>query len=171
MAGPDADVTLGYKRTTATDIAANPAVLTANGLTSIDHQTIGRATETSPSVRAAETRWGSFIVPQDNLALEQEYGAQWLSGGWHGRAWSASVGVDNATNRYPDKTTSAGNLNTNGISRTAISRRTGSTAASTMPRWLTLGEASGLRLAQPGPHLPEAGVLSFESAVFHSIPA
>ena len=129
------DFTLGYNRnrTTATDIAANPAVLAANGLTLIDHQTIGRATETSPSsklsfaaehalgdwsLRVAETRWGSFVVPQNNLALEQKYGADWLldiSGGWHHGSWSATVGVDNVTNRYPDKTTSAGNLNTNGI--------------------------------------------------------
>ena len=129
------DFTLGYNRnrTTATDIAASPAVLAANGLTLIDHQTIGRATGTSPSsklslaaehalgdwsLRVAETRWGSFVVPQNNLALEQKYGANWLldlSAGWHHGPWNATVGVDNATNRYPDKTTSAGNLNTNGI--------------------------------------------------------
>jgi iron complex outermembrane receptor protein len=129
------DFTLGYNRnrTTASSIEANPAVLAANGLTLIDHQSIGRATETSPSsklslaaehalgdwsLRVAETRWGSFIVPQNNLALEQKYGADWLldiSGGWHHGAWSATLGVDNVTNRYPDKTTSAGNLNTNGI--------------------------------------------------------
>ena len=129
------DFTLAYNRnrTTASSIEATPAILAANGLTLIDHQTIGRATETSPSsklslsadhtigawnVRAAETRWGSFIVPQNNLALEQKYGANWLldlSGGWHGGPWSATVGVDNVTNRYPSKTTSAGNLNTNGI--------------------------------------------------------
>ena len=57
-------------------------------------------------------------MPQNNLALEQKYGADWLldiSGGWHHGAWSATLGVDNVTNRYPDKTTSAGNLNTNGI--------------------------------------------------------
>jgi len=75
------DFTFAYNRnrTTATDIEANPAVLAANGLTLIDHQTIGRATETSPSsklslsadhtrgdwgLRATETRWGSFVVPQ-----------------------------------------------------------------------------------------------------------
>lgn len=129
------DFTLGYNRnrTTATHIAANPAVLAANGLTLIDHQTLGRATEASPSsklslaaehalgewtLRVAETRWGSFVVPQNNRALEQKYGADWLldvSGGWHRGAWSATLGVDNVTNRYPDKTTSAGNLNTNGI--------------------------------------------------------
>jgi iron complex outermembrane receptor protein len=129
------DFTLGYNRnrTTATDIAPDPAVLAANGLTLIDHQTIGRATETSPSsklslaadhalgawsLRVAETRWGSFIVPQNNLALEQKYGADWLldiSGGWRHGPWSTTLGVDNVTNRYPDKTTSAGNLNTNGI--------------------------------------------------------
>jgi len=129
------DFTLAYNRnrTTATNIEATPAVLAANGLTLIDHQTIGRATETSPSsklslaaehalgawsLRVAETRWGSFIVPQNNLALEQKYGAKWLldlSAGWRQGPWSATLGSDNVTNRYPDKTTSAGNLNTNGI--------------------------------------------------------
>ena len=129
------DFTLGFNRnrTTATDIEPNPAVLAANGLTLIDHQTIGRATETSPSsklslsaehalgdwsLRATETRWGSFVVPQNNLALEQKYGADWLldlAGSWRHGAWSATLGIDNVTNRYPDKTTSAGNLNTNGI--------------------------------------------------------
>ena len=129
------DFTLGYNRnrTTVSHLADNPAVLSANGLTLIDHQTIGRATETSPSsklalaaehtlgawnARLAETRYGSFIVPQNNLALEQKYGAKWVldaSAGWTHGPWGLTVGADNLTNRYPDKVTSAGNLNTNGI--------------------------------------------------------
>ncbi len=108
-------------------------MLAANNLTLIDHQTIGRATATSPSsklslsadhaigdwsLRVAGTRWGSFVVPQNNLALEQKYGADWLldlSGGWRHGAVSATLGVDNVANKTPDRTTSAGNLNTNGI--------------------------------------------------------
>jgi iron complex outermembrane receptor protein len=129
------DFTLAFNRnrTTLGSLAANPAVLSANGLTLIDHQTVGRATETSPSsklsaavehtlgpwhARLAETRYGSFIVPQNNLALEQKYDPSWVldaSAGWSGSAWAFTVGADNLTNRYPDKITSAGNLNTNGI--------------------------------------------------------
>jgi iron complex outermembrane receptor protein len=129
------DFTLAYNRnrTEVTKVAGNPDVLTANGLTLIDHQTIGRATEASPSsklslaidhsiggwnARLAETRYGSFVVPQNTLSLEQKYSAEWVldaSAGWKGGPWSVALGVDNVTNRYPDKVTSAGNLNTNGI--------------------------------------------------------
>jgi iron complex outermembrane receptor protein len=129
------DFTLAFNRnrTTVSNVAANPAVLSANGLTLIDHQTIGRATEATPSsklvlsaehaigvwsARLAQTRYGSFIVPQNTAALEQKYSPSWIldaSAGWKHGAWSLGAGVDNVTNRYPDKVTSAGNLNTNGI--------------------------------------------------------
>ncbi len=129
------DFTLAFNRnrTTVSGVAANPDVLTANGLTLIDHQTIGRATEASPSsklalaadhaigawsARLAETRYGSFIVPQNTAALEQKYDPSWVldaSLGWKHGPWSVGAGADNVTNRYPDKITSAGNLNTNGI--------------------------------------------------------
>ena len=131
------DFTLAYNHnhTNVTHVADNPALLAANGLTLIDRQTIGRATVASPSsklsfavehtlgawnARLAATRYGSYTVPQNNVTLDQPFGAAWVgdvSAGWRGGAWSATLGIDNFSNRYPDPVTSAGNLNTNGIFR------------------------------------------------------
>lgn len=131
------DFTLAYNhnRTSVVNVAANPALLTANNLTLIDRQTIGRATVASPTsklalavehtlgawnARLAGTRYGGFTVPQNNATLDQDFGAAWVgdaSVGWRGGPWSATVGIDNFNNRYPDPVTSAGNLNTNGIFR------------------------------------------------------
>ena len=112
----------------------NPAILTANGLTLIDRQTINRITVGSPKdkfslatdwslgdwgARGVVTRYGSFTVPQNNPALDQVYDPQWvldLSGSVKlNKNWRLSAGIDNVTNRYPDQVTSAGNLNNNGI--------------------------------------------------------
>ncbi|MBJ7309097.1 TonB-dependent receptor plug domain-containing protein [Rugamonas sp. CCM 8940] len=115
-------------------VAANPALLSANGLTLIDRQTINRLTVGSPkdkfslstdytvanwNGRAVATRYGSFTVPQNNAALDQTYDPQWVldvSGSVKlGKNWKLSAGIDNVTNRYPDQVTSNGNLNNNGI--------------------------------------------------------
>jgi iron complex outermembrane receptor protein len=115
-------------------VNANPAVLTANGLTLIDRQTINRITVGSPKdkfslatdwsladwgARAVVTRYGSFTVPQNNATLDQTYDPQWvldLSASVKlGKSWRLSMGIDNVTDRYPDQVTSAGNLNNNGI--------------------------------------------------------
>jgi iron complex outermembrane receptor protein len=112
----------------------NPAVLTANGLTLIDRQTINRLTVGSPKdkfslatdwtlgawgARGVVTRYGSFTVPQNDARLDQVYDPQWvldLSASVKlGKNWRLSVGIDNVTDRYPDQVTSAGNLNNNGI--------------------------------------------------------
>ncbi|MYN16658.1 TonB-dependent receptor [Rugamonas sp. FT107W] len=112
----------------------NPAILSANGLTLIDRQTINRITVGSPKdkfslatdwslgdwgARGVVTRYGSFTVPQNNPALDQVYDPQWvldLSGSVKlNKNWRLSAGIDNVTNRYPDQVTSAGNLNNNGI--------------------------------------------------------
>ena len=112
----------------------NPAILTANGLTLIDRQTINRLTVGSPKdkfslatdwslgawgARGVVTRYGSFTVPQNSAALDQVYSPQWvldLSGSVKlNKNWRLSAGIDNVTNRYPDQVTSAGNLNNNGI--------------------------------------------------------
>ncbi|MES2164293.1 MAG: TonB-dependent receptor [Pseudomonadota bacterium] len=112
----------------------NPAILTTNGLTLIDRQTINRLTVGSPKdklslatdwtlgawgARGVVTRYGSFTVPQNNAALDQVYDPQWvldLSGSVKlNKNWRLSAGIDNVTNRYPDQVTSAGNLNNNGI--------------------------------------------------------
>jgi iron complex outermembrane receptor protein len=131
------DLSLGYNhnRNSVRSVAANPAVLTQNNLTLIDAQTLGRATVAAPesklalgadhsvgrwAVRTTATRYGSFVVPQNTAALNQTYGAAWvldLSGSVKVDRWTFTAGADNLTNRYPDPTTSAGNLNTNGIFR------------------------------------------------------
>ncbi|MRW83249.1 TonB-dependent receptor [Pseudoduganella sp. FT26W] len=123
-----------HNKTDVEGVKANPAILTANGLTLIDRQTVNRLTVGSPKdklslttdwaisnwgLRAVVTRYGSFTVPQNNATLDQTYDPQWtldLSGNVKlGKNWRLTAGVDNATNRYPDQVTSAGNLNTNGI--------------------------------------------------------
>jgi iron complex outermembrane receptor protein len=130
------DFTAAYNhnKTELEHVNANPAILTANGLTLIDRQTINRLTVGSPKdklslatdwslaqwgARAVVTRYGSFTVPQNNATLDQSYDPQWvldLSASVKlGQNWRLSVGVDNVTDRYPDKVTSAGNLNNNGI--------------------------------------------------------
>ncbi|MBV7536970.1 TonB-dependent receptor [Duganella sp. sic0402] len=115
-------------------VNANPPILTSNGLTLIDRQTINRITVGSPKdkfslatdwslaqwgARAVVTRYGSFTVPQNNATLDQTYDPQWvldLSASVKlGKNWRLTVGVDNATDRYPDKVTSAGNLYNDGI--------------------------------------------------------
>ncbi|MHA4867483.1 TonB-dependent receptor plug domain-containing protein [Duganella sp. PWIR1] len=130
------DFTAAYNhnKTALEHVNANPAILTANGLTLIDRQTINRLTVGSPKdkfslatdwslaqwgARAVVTRYGSFTVPQNNATLDQNYNPQWvldLSASVKlGQNWRLSVGVDNVTDRYPDKVTSASNLNNNGI--------------------------------------------------------
>ncbi len=122
-----------HNRNTIRGVAANPALLTAHGLTLIDAQTLGRATVASPesklalsadhtlgrwNLRAGATRYGSFVAPQNNAALSQTYDAAWVldvSGQVKVERWTFSAGIDNLNNRYPDEVTSAGNLNTNGI--------------------------------------------------------
>jgi iron complex outermembrane receptor protein len=130
------DFTAAYNhnKNTLEHVNANPAVLTANGLTLIDRQTINRLTVGSPkdkfslatdwvlgawNARGVVTRYGSFTVPQNNATLDQVYDPQWvldLSAGVKlSKNWRLSVGIDNVTDRYPDQVTSAGNLNNNGI--------------------------------------------------------
>jgi iron complex outermembrane receptor protein len=116
------DFTLAYNHTrnSVRRVADNPAVLSANGLTLIDRVTLARATVSTPkdkvvlaaehaigewSARLAATRYGSFEVRQSNPVNDQVFGAAWVadvSVGWRGRAWNASVGVDNLNNAYPD---------------------------------------------------------------------
>ncbi|TWI64524.1 iron complex outermembrane receptor protein [Pseudoduganella lurida] len=130
------DFTAAYNhnKTQVENVAANPAVLTANNLLLIDRQSILRNTVGSPkdkfslgadytaatwSARALATNYGKFTVPQNNAALDQEYGRQWVldvSGTVRfAKNWRVTAGIDNVTDSYPDDTTTAGNLNTNGI--------------------------------------------------------
>src|SRR5471032_2491743 len=129
------DFTFGYNhnKSTMEGIAPNPAILTANNLLLIDHQSINRITVASPkdkfslatdysfgiwNAHGVVTRYGSFTVPQNNVALDQTYDPQWvldLSGSVKlGKNWRLVAGIDNVTNRYPAQVTSAGNLNVAG---------------------------------------------------------
>ncbi len=130
------DLTLAYNHNenTVENVATNPDVLTKNGLLLIDRQSINRATVGSPrdkfslasdygigswNARAVATRYGSFKVPQNNATLDQVYSPQWvldLSATYRlASNVRITAGADNATNRYPDQVTSAGNLNNGGI--------------------------------------------------------
>jgi len=130
------DFTLAYNRNKSSvqHVNDNPAILTANGLTLIDRQTINRLTVGSPkdkfslatdytlgawNARGVVTRYGSFTVPQNNPAQDQVYDPQWvldLSASVKlSKNWRLSVGVDNVTDKYPDTITSVANLNLNGI--------------------------------------------------------
>jgi iron complex outermembrane receptor protein len=130
------DFTLAYNRNknSVQHVNDNPAILTANGLTLIDRQTVNRLTVGSPkdkfslatdytlgawNARGVITRYGSFTVPQNNPAQDQVYDPQWvldLSASVKlSKNWRLSVGVDNVTDKYPDTITSVANLNLNGI--------------------------------------------------------
>jgi len=117
----DFTVAFNDNRNTIRGVDANPAVLTANNLTLIDRVTLARATVSTPesklvlsvdhqlgdwSGRLATTRYSSYAVRQADPTLDQVFNPAWLldvSLGWSHGAWSANAGVDNLTNRYPDR--------------------------------------------------------------------
>jgi iron complex outermembrane receptor protein len=119
--------TLAYNhnRNSVRHVDDNPALLSANNLTLIDRVTLARATVGSPkdklvasaehrwgpwSGRVAASRYGSFVIRQSSAANDQTFGAAWLldvSAGWEQGAWQLSAGVDNLTDRYPDRVIAA----------------------------------------------------------------
>ena len=134
--GARADFTLAYNHndTALRHLADNPAILSANGLLLIDRQTVNRMTVATPKDKlslaadysrgvwnghATVTRYGSFTVPQNDASLDQTYDPQWvldLSASVKlASHWRLTGGIDNVTNRYPAKITSAGNLWNYGI--------------------------------------------------------
>ncbi|MDO8072808.1 TonB-dependent receptor [Janthinobacterium sp. SUN176] len=129
----DLTVAYNHNKTSVQKLADNPAILTANDLKLIDRQTIQRATVGSPkdkfslaadysvgiwNAHGVVTRYGSFIVPQNNALQDQHYDPQWVldvSGSVKlGKNWRLVAGIDNVTNRYPDQVTSVGNFNNGG---------------------------------------------------------
>lgn len=114
-------VAYNHNRNSIRHVDDNPAILTANGLELIDRVSLARATIGSPKdklvlgaehrwgpwiARAAASRYGSFVIRQSNAANDQTFGPAWLldlSAGWEQGAWSWSAGIDNLTNRYPDR--------------------------------------------------------------------
>lgn len=119
--------TLAYNhnKNSVRHVADNPALLTANNLQLIDRVSLARATVGSPkdklvlaaehrrgawSGRLAASRYGSFIVRQATAANDQTFQAAWLldvSAAWEQGPWQVSAGIDNLTNRYPDRVVSA----------------------------------------------------------------
>ncbi|HEY9025860.1 MAG TPA: TonB-dependent receptor, partial [Burkholderiaceae bacterium] len=124
----DFTLAYGYNHNTVRRVADNPAVLTANNLTLIDRVTLARATISSPedklllaaehrwgpwSARVAGTRYGSYEVRQANATNDQAFRPAWLadvSVGWAQGPWSADAGVDNLTDRYPDRVIAANSV-------------------------------------------------------------
>ncbi|MFZ6848603.1 TonB-dependent receptor plug domain-containing protein [Undibacterium sp. RuRC25W] len=125
-------LSLGYNHnsTSVSNVAANPAVLAANNLTLIDRQSILRATASSPkdkltlaadyilnqwTAHAQVTRYGSFLVPQNNAAQDQTYSANTLldlAASYRIGKWTLTGGINNVTNKYPDQVQSS--LNSGG---------------------------------------------------------
>ncbi|GGC58436.1 TonB-dependent receptor plug domain-containing protein [Undibacterium terreum] len=123
-------LTLGYNYndTSVSSIAANPAVLTQNKLTLIDRQTINRATVAAPKdklslgadyafsnwgVHGLATRYGKFTSPQNDPTIDQTFSANWVldaSANYRFGKWTLTAGVDNLTDKYPDKLIAANSL-------------------------------------------------------------
>ena len=133
--GARADFTLAYNHNdnAVRHVAASPALLTAEGLTLADRQTVNRLTVGSPKDKlglstdytrgfwnghVTVTRYGKFTVPQNDPSLDQTYDPQWVldvsASMKLASNWRLTAGADNLTNRYPAQITSAGNLNVNG---------------------------------------------------------
>ncbi|KAK6022216.1 TonB-dependent receptor [Ostertagia ostertagi] len=121
----DFTLAYGYTEQTVRRVADNPAVLTANNLVLIDRVTLARATVSAPkdklllavehrlgawSGRLAATRYGSYEVRQASAVNDQLFAPAWLADlslGWAAGAWRVDAGVDNLTNRYPDRVIAA----------------------------------------------------------------
>jgi iron complex outermembrane receptor protein len=130
------DFTLAYNhnKNEVERVADNPELLTRNALLLIDRQTVLRTTVGSPKdklslgidytaavwgAHAQATQYGKFTVPQNNPAYDQTYGRQWVvdvsASLKLGQNWRVTAGIDNLADSYPDKTTSANNLNVGGV--------------------------------------------------------
>ena len=61
------------------------------------------------------TRYGSFLVPQNNAAQDQTFSANTLldvATSYHTGKWTITGGINNVTNKYPDQVQSS--LNSGG---------------------------------------------------------
>lgn len=129
------DLSLGfnYNTTDITHVAPNPAILAQNGLavTRIGRAETGRITKGVPSdkltlgadygfgawnLRGLLTRYGEFTAfHASNPALDQTFNAAWvldLATSYKLRKWTFTAGVDNLTDRYPNRLTAATTPNT-----------------------------------------------------------
>lgn len=129
------DLSLGfnYNTTEITHVAPNPAILAQNGLAvqRIGRAETGRITKGSPSdkltlgadyglgswnLRGLLTRYGEFTAYHaSNPALDQTFNPAWvldLAASYKLRQWTFTAGVDNLTDRYPNRLTPATTPNT-----------------------------------------------------------
>lgn len=125
------EMTLAYNhnQTSLRRVATNPALLGASGAVLFDRQTLLNSTAGTPRDKlslasdytmgnwnghALLTRYGAFTVAQNDAALDQVYGAQWVldlaASVRLGQHWRLTAGIDNANNRYPDRVTALGQL-------------------------------------------------------------
>lgn len=114
-----------YAKNRVTDVKANPAVLSQNGLTlqRIDRRDqYGVLTDSTPrsklslgndyqlgrwGLHSNLVRYGSFVaISNTGAAYDQRYGAKWvldLAASYRGERWEVTVGSDNIGDAYPDK--------------------------------------------------------------------
>lgn len=119
------DFTLGYNysKTEITRIAPNPSELESNGLSleRIDRVERGRIEKGFPRSKLllsgqwsndnwefslAATRYGSVTLTPNNSALDQTYGAKWLTdiaASYKTGGWKFTLGADNVFDVYPDE--------------------------------------------------------------------
>jgi iron complex outermembrane receptor protein len=121
----DFSLAYNHNKNTVEHVADNPALLTANSLPLIDRVTLARATVGSPkdklvlsadhtygawNARLGATRYGSFTTRGTTETFDQTFGPAWVadvSVGWRSGGLSATIGVDNLNNRYPDRVIAA----------------------------------------------------------------
>lgn len=129
------DLSAGYNhnRTEITYVAPNPAILAQNGLAvqRIGRSKIGLITKGAPadkltlgadysrgswSAHGQLTRYGEFTAfHSSDTSRDQTFGANWvldLSASYKLRQWTLTAGVDNVTDRYPDRVLAANTPNT-----------------------------------------------------------
>ncbi|GLQ88490.1 TonB-dependent receptor plug domain-containing protein [Dyella flagellata] len=129
----DSTLSYNYNRTQVTHVAANPAQLDALGLQlqRVTYRDIkGLLANSTPRSKLILnenytlghwvfngnlTRYGNFTsYSNSSYLLNQTYSPQWvldLAGSYNLDDWTFTLGVDNATNSYPDKTIAANNVN------------------------------------------------------------
>lgn len=129
------DLSFGYNYNTTdiTHTAANPAILAQNGLAvqRVGRAEAGRITKGAPNdkltlgadyawnawgLRGQLTRYGEFTAfHASNPALDQTFSASWVldvAASYKLKKWTFTAGVDNLTDKYPDRLTAATTPNT-----------------------------------------------------------
>lgn len=129
----DSTLSYNYNRTQVTHVEANPAQLDALGLQlqRVTYRDIkGLLANSTPrsklilnenytlghwAFNGNLTRYGSFTAySNSSYLLNQIYSPQWvldLAGSYNVADWTFTLGLDNVTNSYPDKTIAANNVN------------------------------------------------------------